>query len=739
MPIGAQSIHAGREGESGYADGNGGNARFAGVCALAIDNNGNIYAADEENHRIRKITPDGNVTTLTGNGEAGFVDGARDKASFQEPKGIAVDDSGAWVYVADTYNNRIRKISAGSGMTGTLAGSGDDARLDGAGKQAAFDGPQSLAVDSQGNVYVSDTLNRCIRKIGSGGLVTTIAGTDYVGSSDGPAATASFAYPLGLTVDKQGNLYVADVDNDRIRKVTPDGIVLTLVGLRGLSENNIDGRAEDATLVRPEALCFDQQGNLYFSDDGIRIRKITLATQMTTRLSNTVTTLGEGDTHVPNNARGVLATNDGWLYVADTETSRVRKGLVVGFDRSEDEFAGGNKNEPPLMTPSGMTMGAQGEIYVADAAAHSIRVIQPSGQVKNLAGTDEAGYTDGVAVNAEFREPRYVAFDARDGSIYVSDTGNNRIRKISIHGNVTTLAGGSSDSKVALRDGRGTSASFHRPGGISLDLLGNLWVADTNNNAIRRIALGTGEVTTVAGGNLEGKLADGQGRGASFNHPMDLTVDGNGDVFVCDRDNHAVRRVSSTGMVTTIAGSPSDSGTQDGEPSTATFTLPQSITLDPAGNLYVTHGASHRVRKIANVTTSGCATLSLLARKMRHRSKRALEVDSESDSDSDDEGRGQGESKRPLSSFAPGDVITIAGDGTVGEKDALGIRSSFNHPRGMAMDRWGYLFVADQGITPYILLYSSHKYPNISLLLCLPCICVKQKTIVFVRSVQQMM
>jgi len=261
-------------------------AVFSTPTGIAFAASGALYVADsamKDPHpmRVRVITPAGMVTTLAGSGQAGYVDGVGLDAQFKSPASLAVDQAGN-VYVADTTNNRIRKI-APDGTVTTLAGSTETGYAagyaDGPASQALFQGPRSVDVDGAGNVYVADTGNHCIRVISPGGatsfIVTTLAGTPEPGYADGQGAVARFNFPSGIAVDAQGNLYVADTANHRIRKITPDGTVTTLAGSG--TPGNADGPATEARFRGPEGVAVDAAGNVYVADTGNhRIRKIVI-------------------------------------------------------------------------------------------------------------------------------------------------------------------------------------------------------------------------------------------------------------------------------------------------------------------------------------------------------------------------------------------------------------------------------------------------------------------------------
>lgn len=256
----------------GFTDGSGNTAQFQFIKGIAIDVNRNLYVADENSQRIRKITSGGEVSTLAGNGSEGSGDNTvGTSAQFRYPSGVAVDASGN-VYVADKDNHRIRKIVP-SGEVSTFAGSSEGA-ADGNGTSAQFKKPYDAVFDASGNMYVTDSDNHKIRKITPAGEVSTFAGSSY-GFSDGPGASAQFQFIKGIAIDANGNLYVADENSHRIRKITPAGVVSTLAGTG--SEGFADGAGSTAQFNYPTGVAVDANGNVYVADkDNHKIRKITI-------------------------------------------------------------------------------------------------------------------------------------------------------------------------------------------------------------------------------------------------------------------------------------------------------------------------------------------------------------------------------------------------------------------------------------------------------------------------------
>lgn len=269
-PAGQVSAVAGLD-AAGYRDGDAAAAQFRLPWKSAVDAQGNILVADRDNHCIRKITPAGQVSTIAGTpGTAGFADGAAGSARFNQPLDIAVD-AGGNIYVADNLNHRIRKITP-AGEVSTLAGDGTAGYADGAGAAARFKNPSGLALDAAGNIIVADRLNHRIRQLTPAGVATTIAGSGTAGFADGAATEARFSDPYGITQDHKGNIIVADLNNAKIRKITADGTVSTIAGT---SAGFADGPGISARFSSPTDVCVDADDNIYVAEVGNhRIRKI---------------------------------------------------------------------------------------------------------------------------------------------------------------------------------------------------------------------------------------------------------------------------------------------------------------------------------------------------------------------------------------------------------------------------------------------------------------------------------
>lgn len=317
-------------GSSGALDGNGTAATFADPFGIVIDKNGGLIVSDVGGNRVRKITANGDVTTFAGNNNAATIDGNGTAASFNGLTAIALAPSGD-LYAAEFSGNRIRKISPAADVT-PFVGTGAGTSVDGNATNATFTGPIAMTVDSAGNIYMAELNTSLIRKITSAGDVTTLAGSGGFGFADGTGAAASFYRPYGIAIDAAGNLFVADSENNRIRKVTPGGVVTTFAGSG--APGAADGAAASATFQRPGGVAFDAAGNLYVADTGNSVlRKITPAGVVST-LAGQAGVMGSqngiGSAARFRQPSGVAVGADGTIYVADTLGNRIRKVVPVG-------------------------------------------------------------------------------------------------------------------------------------------------------------------------------------------------------------------------------------------------------------------------------------------------------------------------------------------------------------------------------------------------------------------------
>lgn len=684
---GQLSLLAGDLGGAGNCDGSGSLARLNQPTALARDASGNLYLGDVGNRSIRRVTPEGVVTTLatgltvrglavdasgtvwfTGAGDAisrlgadgkgvvmagsidqsGADDGAALAARFTQPEGLAFDAQGRLVIV-DTGNATVRRLST-TGQVSTLAGkAGEHARVDGPAGTARLVSPRHVAVDAQGLVYVAEqnafdfgdsigASEPAVRRIGldgqvttllrradlasadrsvtggivldqptieglvvaadgtltltnggfhrivqrtAGGLVTTRSGHAQAvesGTADGPALTARWGQPSGITADGQGGFYIVDTDNNTLRRLSSAGEVTTVAGappLRGLA----DGLGTKARFQSLTAIQADTWGNLFLVDD-TAVRKVTP--------DGTTTTLTKGfwmpSALVIQHSSGIVETDDLWITESTgaSATSLFVMRLFNGeFPRLRASTPMGNLNGPLATArfygPRAMSgwqdttrPGKPWVTYVADTGNHAIRRIDGD-TVSHLAGNPDelappCSSTDGCS--ADGQPPRAV-------------------RKLALRAFASATA--NPLSAVGSRDGIGTEARFSSPQGIAVDSNGNAYVADTGNHTIRKVTA-SGVVTTLAGTAGQPGKADGRGAAARFDQPTGIAVDASGQVFVADTGNSTIRRITPDGQVSTVVGVAGGVGNLPG-PLPASLARPVGVAV--VGNrLYLIAGGA---------------------------------------------------------------------------------------------------------------------------------------------------
>ena len=607
-PDGEVQTIAGMHNTPGSSDGTGSAARFNGPHGVAVDTVGNVYVADAGNHTVRKITAEGVVTTIAGTpGSWGSIDARGTAARFNTPHGLTVDGAGT-IYVADTYGSTIRKI-ASDGVVTTLAGlAGNRGNVDGTGTAASFYYPTAIAADGVGNLFVADRQMHTIRKVSADGEVTTLAGLAGTrGSSDGVGSAARFSEPSGLAVDGDGNVYVGDTWNYTIRKVSPDGAVSTLAGATQ-QRGSTDGSGSAARFDWPYGLAVGPDGRVYVADSGNHlIRAVTPAGAVTT---------AAGAVALFNRPADVAVGRGGDVYIADSENATIRR---IAPDGATSIFAGaagvrgftdGTGAAARFWAPWGLSLDAEGNLYVVERGT-TVRKITPAGVVTTLAGSPvQGGSVDGPPTVARFSTLTGIAVDAAS-NVYVVDENESNVRKITPEGNVSTVAGLARNEGSA--DGSGSAARFSRPYGIAVDGTGNLYVSDQLNQTIRKITP-AGLVSTLAGVAGSYGSADGTGNAARFSNPAGLEVDSAGNVYVADSSSNLIRKISPAGDVTTLAGSPkADSLTSemfsDGRGSAARFNTPLGLGFDAAGKLYIADTLNYTIRlatplsRFANIST----------------------------------------------------------------------------------------------------------------------------------------
>jgi uncharacterized protein (TIGR03437 family) len=637
---------------------------------MVQDAAGNAYFADSADNRIRKVDTSGNISTVAGTGVAGY-DGENGKATgaaFDGPQGIALDTKGN-LYIADYNNSVVRKVVLSTGITTTVAGMYGKFRYSGDGGPATSAGmdPYDVAVDAAGNLYISDFFNNRIRKVSaSDQTISTIAGTGIPGDGGGPATQAALNGPSGVSVDASGFVYFVDYYNNTVKKIDQVANKISVfagTGDFGFGTPQFDGDgglATKAFLAIPENTIVEANGNILidcivelwrvtvadgkihfvagsdslgFSGDGGLASTAKFAGMLQVaaapngdiliadvgnfrvrRIHNNVVNTLAGTTildNIPatsaflNLPDGLVPDGKGGLYVADQGDSRVRN---ISQSGNITNFAGTGirgSNSGQLFFPTGMTMDVQGAVYIADTQNDRVMKMIPGGGLTVVAGGGGTGYTGdgGFAPHAKLNSPSGVAVDTA-GNVYIADEGNAVVRMVDTNQTITTIAG----TGVPGFSGDNNPAKSAKVATHDLAVFGgNLFLAESFTNRIRKIDLSTKIISTVVGIGTPGFTGDGGSPlSAQLDFPLSLAFDATGNMYIADEGNSVVRRVSGS-TITTIAGNLQPHFNVESGTALGVSIDPTRVAVDGNGNIYITDEGNDRVRVLQPQTAAKLA------------------------------------------------------------------------------------------------------------------------------------
>lgn len=568
-------------------------AQLAYPYGLALDPGGRLFIADFQNLRVRLVTPDGEIRTVAGGGQRpAAADGQALASRFLGPRNIALDAAGN-LFISDFIDHRIYRLSPG-GRLETVAGNGvRGAGRDGLAVASELDAPASLAVDRSGVLWIADSGNRRIRRMHGGQIWTVVI------RQNGQEVLRA---PVSLAFDPAGNLLIVDSipgGPDRLWRYKPDG-ALDLLFQTG---------PDLPALQSIRAVCVDKRGNIYLGGGSIVVRISPSGSVAQVAGGGNFRQFAEGSSALSSYLsapRGLALDPNGNLYFAETLEGRVRRldptGRLSTVAGGGSEADNGAALQAALFAPLALLTTPDGLLHIADSLGHRVRTVRPSGTISTLAGTGRAGFGgDGLTARyAALSLPSGLAMDAA-GNIFISDQGNLRVRRIDPTGRITTVAG--TGVRGYFGDGGpALEAQLNFPGALAVDANGYLYIADTGNHVIRRVSP-DGVITTYAGSGFRGYGGDGgpaTQAALNLDNPGALAVDSTGTLFIADSFNHRIRCVTPDGLIHTVAGTGVQGFWGDGGSALeARLNTPAGLALASNGTLYVSDSGNRRIRILA--------------------------------------------------------------------------------------------------------------------------------------------
>jgi len=597
---------------------------------IALDSSGNVYIAVTWAYQVLRLDTSGKLTVFAGTGSAGYSGdgGPATSAMLSSADAVAVDAHGN-VFIADA--SFIRRVDASTGIITTVAGNGTNGYSGDGGPatSASISVPwgNALAFDSFGNLFIADLYNMVIRRVDAATqIITTVAGNGTPGYSGdgGPATAASLCLPTSVAVDAAGNLFIADTYNNVIRRVDAGTqIITTYAGNSNTPSyppngppSGVGGAATGAAVGLPNGVALDSSGNLFIADSFGYLWRVDHTSQIITLVAGNGTLGFAGDGGAATSAAlssYVYPTIDasGNIFIVDQGNNRIRRidatsqviTTVAGGGMGGD---GGPATSAVLGTIMGVAVDNAGNAFIPDQGNYRVRRVDTTtGNMTTVAGSGIANLNipgDNVPASGGFL-PSGVAVDAA-GNLFVEDIGSNTIQRVAASTGTITTAAGNGTGGYSGDGGSATNASLilNSTPGVTVDNSGNLFIADTGNCAIRRVDAVSQIITTVAGNGTCGYSGDGGlATSATLSGPINVAVDGSGDLFIADHGNHRVRRVDGlTGIITTVAGNGVSGFSGDGGPATDASLRATAVALDSLGNLFVSGG--DRIRRVDSVT-----------------------------------------------------------------------------------------------------------------------------------------
>jgi sugar lactone lactonase YvrE len=683
-PSGTLSIFAGIVGSAGAPTaGPATSSKLSQPTGVAVDSSGDVYINDPGNRVVEKVTPSGTLSVFAGivGSSAAPTAGPATSSGLGVPAGIALDSSGN-LYITDISHGDVEKVTPG-GTLSIIAGTGSTGTpTAGPATSSHLGGPFGIATDSSGDVYIADANGNRVEKVTPGGTLSIIAGTGTAGApTAGVAANSKLNSPYAVAVDAAGNLYIGDYNNHEVEKVTPGGTLSIFAGT-GTSGTPTAGPATSANMGAPDGLTFDSSGDLYVDDyvDHLVYEVVSAAPTFTadTPPSATYDSAYSYTFTATGNPAPTFSVSSGALpYGLSLNTTT---GVVSGTPMGSGTFS----------------ISASNSAGTATAGPFTLSVTAPAGDILAFAGTGASGSpTAGVATSSALTNPQHVALDS-SGDVYIADTNNNEVEKVTPSGTLSVFAGtGTAGAPTA---GPATSSDLDVPRGVAVDSSGNVYIADAGNDDVEKVTP-SGTLSVFAGTGTAGVPTAGPATSSELDVPRGVAVDSSGNVYIADSLNNEVEKVTPSGTLSVFAGTGTAGVPTAGAATSSRLDDPAGLAFDGSGNLYIADIFNHEVEKVtpsgtlsvfagtgtAGTPTPGVATSAALSQPY------AVAASSSGNVYIADYADHEVDEVQPT-----GLLSVFAGTGTSGTPTAgLATSSKLGGPTGLAVDSSGDVFIGD--------------------------------------------
>ena len=578
---------------------------------VAVDTHGDLFIADEYDNVVEKVTPAGRLSVVAGVARKSGppTPGLATSSDLDSPSGVAVDAHGD-LFIADQGNHVVEEVTP-AGRLSVLAGDGQQGPpKPGPANSSKLYGPSGVAVDTHGDLFIADPVNQVVEEVTPAGRLSVVAGEGQLGSpTPGPANSSKLGSPYGVAVDN-GDLFIADEYDNVVEKVSPAGTLSVVAGVVGNGNGGppTPGPARTSELDSPSGVAVDDHGDLFIADtDNQVVEEVTSAGRLAVAAGNVAQgppTPGPATSSKLDTPSGVAVDAQGDLFIADWDNDVVEEvtpagklSVVAGDGRFDAPPTPGPADSSTLV-PLGVAVDAHGDLFIADYWNNVVEEVSPAGRLSIVAGDGNVGRpTLGPANSSRLDAPEGVAVDAH-GDLFIADYWNNVVEEVSPAGRLSVVAG---DGQLGSpTPGPATSSKLDNPSGVAVGTHGDLFIADRGNNVVEKVtASGTLSVVAgVVGNGNGGPPTPGPARSSELDNPSGVAVDAHGDLFIADTDNQVVEEVTPAGRLSVVAGGTREGAPTPGPATRSGLSFPVGVAVDAHGDLFIADQGNNDVEKV---------------------------------------------------------------------------------------------------------------------------------------------